>query len=108
MKTMVDMDAARELELYAVNTGELYRRMVCPAIENLRRKASKGQYNQEKAVKLFSYTADEAAKMYHREFCGAGRYYDVFNKATRQEVAKNLEEYYREEVFYNLPTVVAV
>lgn len=103
MKTIIDLDSVRELELYAVNTGDLYRRMTCPVIENLRKKAAKGQYDKEKAAKAFSYVADEAARMYHREFCGSGKYYDVFNAATRQEVAKRLEEYYRDdEVFYNL------
>lgn len=108
MKTTINQDAARELELYAVNTADLYSRMICPAIENLRCKAAKGKYDQEKAVKLFEYVADEAAKMYHREFCGSGRYYDVFNAATRKAVAKSLEEYYREDVYYDLPTVAAV
>lgn len=102
MKTSVNLDSVRELELYAVNTGDLYRRMVSPIIENLRKKAAKGQYDKEKAVKAFSYVADEAARMYHREFCGSGKYYDVFNAATRHEVAKGLEEYYRDEIFYNL------
>lgn len=103
MKTIVNLDAARELELYTINTGDLYHRMICPIIENLRKKAAKGQYDKEKAVKAFSYVSNEAAKMYFCEFCGSGRYYDIFNAATRMEVAKNLEEYYREdEVFYNL------
>lgn len=103
MKTIVNLDSARELELYAINTGDLYRHMTLPIIENLRKKAAKGQYDKEKATKAFTYVADAAAKMYHREFCGNSRYYDIFNAATRMEVAKNLEEYYREdEVFYNL------
>lgn len=102
MKTIVNLDSARELELYAVNTGNLYRRMVSPIIESLRKKAAKGQYEKEKAVKAFSYAAEEAAKMYHREFCGSGKYYDIFNAATRREVSKRLEEYYKDEIFYNL------
>lgn len=102
MKTSVNLDSVRELELYAVNTGDLYRRMVSPIIENLRKKAAKGQYDKEKAVKAFSYVADEAARMYHREFCCRGKYYDIFNAATRWEVSKRLEEYYKDEIFYNL------
>ena len=41
---------SRELLLYATNDGELYRQMITPVINNLRRKASKGWYDSEKAV----------------------------------------------------------
>ena len=44
---------SRELFLYATNDGELYRRMITPIIENLRKKAAKGWYDENKAVQEY-------------------------------------------------------
>lgn len=37
MKTIVDTAAARELELYADNTYEIYNRHAMPTVENLKK-----------------------------------------------------------------------
>ena len=63
-------DEARELFLYATNEEALYRQMIKPAIENLRKKVAKGTYDADKAADLFYYTADRAAKMYNKDFGG--------------------------------------
>lgn len=97
MKTAIDFDAVRELELYAENTAMLYHRYTMPVVENLKKKHSKGLYDTVKAVKAFEHVVEAAAKMYHNEFGGACAWYSVFNKATRHEVAKNLEKVYFEE-----------
>lgn len=97
MKTTIDMDAVRELELYAENTSEIYHRWTMPTVENLKKKYSKGIYDHEKAVKAFEYVAEAAAKMYHKEFCSPGNWYDDFSKSTRKAVAEILEEYYYDE-----------
>ena len=52
-------DEARELFLYATNESALYRQMIKPAIENLKKKVAKGTYD-----------ADRAAKMYNKDFGG--------------------------------------
>lgn len=88
---------SRELFLYATNDGDLYRRMITPTIENLRKKATKGQYDKEKAVDAYYYIATEASKRYNKDF---GYSFSVQDRFT---VAVEMEEYYREdEVFYNL------
>lgn len=63
-------DEARELFLYATNSGVLYDRQIKPSIENLRKKARKGTFDKDKAADLFYYTADRAAKMYNKDFGG--------------------------------------
>lgn len=93
-KTVVDFEAARELELYAENTSALYHNHTIPVIENLKKKYNNGTYEKENAVKLWEYVAETAAKMYHKEFCSCAKWYDTFNRATRHEVAKNLESVY--------------
>ena len=90
MKTIIDEIAARELELYAVNDSEIYFKSLSPIDKNLARKVKKGIFDHGKAVKAFLYTADFAAKKYCQEF--GGIWYQVFNKATREAVAKNLVE----------------
>ena len=87
---------SRELVLYATNCGDLYRQMITPAIENLKKKAAKGKYDADKAVDLYYYIATEASKRYNREFGYS------FSVADRFTAAVEMEAYFREdEVFYN-------
>lgn len=97
MKTMIDKAAVSELALYVENTRQVYDRATMPTVENLRKKNAKGQYDKEKAIKAWEYVAEYAAKLYHKEFCGCGKWYDVFNAATRREVARYLEDVYYQE-----------
>ena len=88
---------SRELFLYATNDGELYRRMITPIIENLRKKAAKGWYDENKAVDAYYRIACEASKRYNKDF---GYSFSVQDRFT---AAVDMEECYREdEVFYDL------
>lgn len=71
----------RELVLYAENDGDLYRQRRQPIEKNLQRKFDKGTYVADKAVKLWRYFADDAAKKYVKEWGG------VFSVADRNAVA---------------------
>ena len=84
---------SRELFLYATNDGNLYRQMVMPIIENLRKKAQKGMYDAEKAVDAWYRAATVASDKYNKDFGYR------FNVADRFTVAVDMEEYYKEEVF---------
>ena len=86
---------AHELMLYAINDGDLYRCMICPVIENLKRKVAKGVYNAEKATDAFYHVATEASNHYFRDF---GYKFSVTDRYT---VACEMVDYYNEEVFYN-------
>lgn len=97
MKTIIDIEAARELELYAENTSRIYHNFIMPTVENLKRKAKKGQYNKEKAVKAWEYVAEAAAKLYCQEFAARTAWHIVFNAATRRAVAATLEAVYYDE-----------
>lgn len=87
-----DADAARELELYIVNDGELYRQQHEPIIRNLQKKRAKGTYDRDKAVTLFMYLVENGAKKYLREFGTGGRIDRVFNRNTRLLVARELRD----------------
>jgi hypothetical protein len=90
-------EESRELLLCATNDGDLYRRMILPAIENLRKKAKKGNYDSDKAVDLYYYIATEASNIYNKNF---GYSFSVQDRFT---AAVDMEEYYREDqVFYDL------
>ena len=98
-KSMIykETEESRELFLYATNDGDLYRRMITPVIQNLRKKAKKGIYDKEKAVDAFYYVACEASKMYQKDF---GYSFSVQDRFT---AAVDMEESYREdEVFFEL------
>lgn len=91
-----ESEESRELFLYATNDGDLYRSMISPIIANLKRKAQKGIYDNEKAVDAFYPVATEASRHYNRDF---GYSFSVTDRFT---VAVDMAEYYKDEVFYNL------
>lgn len=90
-------EESRELFLVATNDGDLYRRMITPIINNLRKKAIKGTYDKDKAVDAYYYAATEASNQYKKDF---GYSFSVQDRFT---AAVEMEEYYREdEVFYGI------
>ena len=95
-KTIYDADAVVELFLYTVNKQALYND-ICYVLKSLYRKAMKGQYVIDKAPDAFDGVVKRAAIMYTAEF-GSGSYYDTFNRATRQETCRMLEDYFHEEI----------
>lgn len=58
---------ARELELYALNSYELYAlyNSIC---NNLKRHARRGEYDREKAADAFYYFTCNASQAYKRDF----------------------------------------
>lgn len=76
-----------DLFLYATSDDDLYRRMITPIIENLRKKAIKGAYDKEKAVDAYYYIATEASKNYNKDFGHS------FSASDRFSAAVDMEEY---------------
>ena len=97
MKTIVDKEAVRELELYIENTRYIYDAYTVPTIRNLTRKEKAGKYDKEKACKAWEHVAEAAAKLYCKEFAEPTAWHVVFNAATRQAVAASLEVSYKAE-----------
>ena len=93
-KTMVykPTQESRELMLYAINNGDLYKRQITPVINSLRKKAVKGTYDSEKAIDAWYYVACSASQMYNKDF---GYSFTVTDRFT---AAVELEQYYREDV----------
>lgn len=89
MTKQADTVYAREISLYAVNTESLYRQRALPIIANLRRKIARGTYDATLALKAWQYLADDAAKLYAKEFrC------TVADKPTRTAAAAEIAEHY--------------
>ena len=95
-KTICDDIAARELFMYTVNEQALYND-ICSVLKCLYRKAMKGQYIIDKGADAFQYVVKRGAMMYTAEF-GSGSYYDIFNRATRQETCRMMEDYFHENI----------
>ena len=95
-KTICDADAARELFMYTVDKQPLYKDICC-VLKCLYRKVMKGQYNIDKASDAFACVVKSAAIMYTAEF-GSGSYYDTFNRATRQETCRMIEDFFHEDI----------
>jgi hypothetical protein len=90
-----DTQTADELDLYAENTSELYNQKKS-ILANIRRKLKSGKYNHALAPKLWMYWVDAAAKRYTKEFGGPRDNISViFNKATREHLAHELANRYR-------------
>lgn len=100
-RDITSVDDVRELVLYITNDGDLYRQRTIPIIENLKRKVKKGNYDRELAVKAWQYLADDGVRKYDKEF-GSGRgSLTLLDKATREEIARELRDYYEEQVMWD-------
>lgn len=87
---------AQDLYLFAINDEQLYTQQREPIEKNLQRKFDKGIYNAEKAVKLWGYFAETAAKKYHSTFryedtSNHQKWYHAFPPSVRKEFAELAE-----------------
>jgi len=88
----VDEHALVELHIYADNTAELYTQKKA-ILQNIERRIRKGTYDPRLAPKLWLYWIDAAAKRYTKEFdAPGGSSFGIFNKATREELARRIAE----------------
>ncbi len=89
----IDHPMASELLAWIDYDPQLKRSKRSDYHRNLVVKIAQGKYDKEKAIKLFMYLADRAAKSYSAEHrMGPG----AVNKATRMEVAKELRDEFEE------------
>jgi hypothetical protein len=94
---------ARELELCALNTHEMYFAVIDPTIKSLRRHVRRGKYSEAAALVAWKNAADRAARLYMSIYGGKGqRVGDVFSVADRSAVAVDLCETEAENVFFGL------
>lgn len=95
----VDEVAVEELVLYITNDGDLYRQIITPTINNLKRKIKRGVYDDSLALKAWMNVADAGVQKYDEEF-GSGRgSLKLCNKSTREAIASELKDYYEDDVF---------
>lgn len=83
-----DPHMATELELMVNNESQLYNQ-VQSIQKNLVNKMMSGKYDAEKAPILWKYVADNAAKLYEKQFMGAGQ---KIPPADRRAAARSLAE----------------
>ena len=91
-------EESRELELYAVNSGALYRQSIVPTVRNLARKHSKGTFDADRAIDAFYPIATAAARMYCREFARVEDSPHVFSVSDRFTAAAGMVEYFAENI----------
>lgn len=91
-------DEARELFLYAINTGCLYNYMIVPVVRNMARKYAKGKFDSAKAVDAFFPIANKASKMYAREFAQNSDWNLIFDVTARFTTASDMVDYYMENI----------
>lgn len=91
-------ETTTELYLYAVNTGELYRRYTRDVIKNLNRYFRKGLFDRDKAIDAFYPVATIAAKMYCKEYASVNAYGYIFTVTDRFTVACDMVDRYMEHI----------
>jgi hypothetical protein len=83
----VDEHAARELELFIENTGELYGQRKA-ILDNLHKKVVKGKYSPVAAPKLWLYWVEAGVRQYAKEMHEDPKaVLRKFSPATRRHVA---------------------
>ena len=89
-----ESEESRELFLYAINNGNLYRSMTKNVLDNLEKKVKKGIYDREKAVDAWYSVATKASECYYKDF---GYRFGVTDRFT---VAVDMAEYYEEQILF--------
>lgn len=87
-----DNHAVTELEIYIDNDGDLYRQQTTSILKNLATKMAKGEYDKDKAIKLWMYLMDAGAKKYAKEYGNAAEWNRTFSVETRKACAKKFNE----------------
>lgn len=95
--TTVDKDAVRELVLYITNDASLYPQ-VQAIVKNMKQKIKRGKYDDELAVRAWQYLADAGVAKYDKEFGSGGGTKAMLNKATREQIARELRDEYADMV----------
>ena len=90
---------SRELALYTINTGNIYRGQTQAVIANLAKKMHKEQFDKALAVKAFEHVAEVGAKQYQKEF-GTPRqaWNKMFTASDRKLAAEEMLEHYMEQI----------
>ena len=91
-----DPHMVTELYLYITNDANLHRQMIQPLIKNYRRKLQKQSYDETLAIKGFVNVVNAGIKSYAKDFSVGERL--KVSKADRQEVAKKLSLFFRDEI----------
>ena len=104
-RTMVNPARKRDLELYTVNTREIYDDYRLPTEKWLEKRWKKGDYDKDKAQLQFLKDVEAGAKKYAKEL-DEGRM--RFSKADKIAVAKSLERSFRDQMEIENPTVYTV
>ena len=98
---MKDLDqiAIRELELYIINDGELYSSQKQSIDKNMSRKHKAGTYDFELSIKAYMSLVESGAKKYIKDHCSKGdSWFEMFPKAERLEVARNIAQREQKEL----------
>ena len=95
--TMPDNVEAREYYLFITNDGQLYRGQTQAIIKNLAIKKVKGVYDQNLALKLWTYLVESGIKKYYKDLSGVG-HMPRTSAATKLACAKMIAREYAEEI----------
>ena len=103
-----DSDAVNELDLFIMNDEDLYRQQFMPKILNLRKrfeplkgapKKPNKTYDHQKAIKLWMYLVDDAARKYVQDNGSPAQdVKDMFPKETRLKVAQVIADREKENI----------
>ena len=90
---------SRELALYTINTGEIYRGQTQAVIANLARKMKQGKFDATLAVKAFEYVAEVGARAYNKDFGTPDTNpLKMFSKSDRKLAAEEMLGHYMEQI----------
>lgn len=88
----------RELVLYAINTREPYERYIMPIVASLAKKARKGIYSRDLALKYWRRVADAVAKAYAKDYDHERNWNRIFSVQNRKDAAEFFKCYFDMDV----------
>lgn len=92
-------NGAKDLVLHADNNKDLHSQSHQPIMKNLAKRHANGDYDSDKATKLWGYHADRAAMSCCKEHGGGKQvWHKMFSTADRKQAAAHWEQHHRDSL----------
>lgn len=101
--TNINQDRMTDIALFAIHTRQVYFNVLMPTIKCLAKKAARGVYDKEKALKAFYNAVNAILKDYYSKWFNAYhgtayKWYELASTEERRIIAGELLENYQDDI----------
>lgn len=103
MTNNINENRTTDITLFAIHTRQVHFNVLMPTVKNLSRKAARGVYDKEKALKAFYNAVNAILKDYYSKWFNAYhgtayKWYELASTEERRIIAGELLENYTDDI----------